>query len=776
MEGKRTLLWDVLDFDGPGGTDADLEGAPAKHALAFARAWHTLFGCMPSGAVHSRYCDGKLPASADLATAAFVQFVAGVMRMPVTQQQQQQLDVSAYVKTLEDPAVLRSEIVVKLCDRYCGGPPERYEHTPLSRAHATLRANADTNQIDLRRNPVTKHHLGDRPLAFPFEPCRREAWRCVMSQDMLFAAQAAQGKCVFLDSEASGHPLCGLAIAREAAASCAAPITLLSDCSKLLREVSEAADFYHHAYCVPNAEAYMAMPRLFHSFVLVGGSGHRPPLCRSRERCWHYLLDRRSTTAAEERGYVVVADSFEGCMAAQGAAERLTYFVPPILGGGGGGGGGEEEEEGTKGVRIGFHPDTVGHITSLKAPRAVPPGESHTCEIYVSCVSEEGVERCMASGGVAVARSFRLIDDGINGFLCGGGGTARDINSTVLRAVACSARDVGREAARTRALYGEDTFRWLWRGLLTRADPVITGNPRDAPCLHERFLIISASLRYREAIRYRCTASTRRAVVFMDNRPDVGTALSVLVTLTNLRAGWGVVGFVTQESRAFFELALGHLGGGDGVALIDMPDYKRKSFFIEQYNMRCKSLQTWLDVSRHADRCLLVQNDGLLVRRGLEAHPAMRHDYCGAPWKPHPYLERATRGNLVGNGGFSLRSVPEMVAVCRKHSDETRGVYPMAPAMSEAEDVFFASRVSDPCPLEHAGGFAMEQRASPDALGYHRFWMYHPVDFTIKYFERLLQQTAASAPSTRGGPADPGAAEPGPLPAARPARRRTNIL
>lgn len=753
MMDRKLFLWDVLDFDGPGADDADLEGVAPRHALAFSRAWHALFGCVPSGNVHNRYCDGKLPEAAELDPARFVQFVAGVMRMPVAQQQQKQLDVSEYTKTLRAPDVLRREIVTKLCDRYGGGPPDRYEHTALPMTHATLRANADMNQVDQTRNPVTGHHLGEESI--PFDPCRREAWRMAMCRDMLFANQAAQGKCVFLDSSASGHARSGLAIASEAAASCQAPITLMSDSSKLLREVSDSADFFHHAYCAATAEAYMAMPRVFQSFVLVGGSGLRPPLCRAKERCWHYILDRRTTTPEEEQGYVVVTDSFEGCMSAQAAVQRLAYFAPPIIDG-----------NAQKTRRIGFHPDTVHYITAVKNPAPVPPEEAHACEIYVSCVSEEGVERCMASGGVAVAKTFRLVDDGVNGFLCGADASARGINSAVLRAVACSARHVGQEASKTRLLYGEETFRWLWRGLLTRADPLVTGNPRDAACLHERFLVISASLRYREAIRYRCTTNMRRAVMFMDNRPDVGTALAVLLTLTNLRSGWGVVGFVTSESRAFFEGMLGHLGGGDAVVLVDMPDYKSKSFFVEQYNLRCKSLDTWLEVAKHADTCLLVQNDGLLVRQGLEGHAAMKHEYCGAPWKSHPYLDRATRGNLVGNGGFSLRSVPEMIRVCRKHSGESRGVYPMAPLMSEAEDVFFARRVSDPCPKAQATTFAMEQHAQPDALGYHRFWMYHPVDFTVRMFERLLQQTTACVPSTRGESRTGGGV--------RPLRRRTD--
>jgi hypothetical protein len=58
--------------------------------------------------------------------------------------------------------------------------------------------------------------------------------------------------------------------------------------------------------------------------------------------------------------------------------------------------------------------------------------------------------------------------------------------------------------------------------------------------------------------------------------------------------------------------------------------------------------------------------------------------------------------------------------------------------MSEAEDVYFARFVGDPCPLEQARAFSMEQFPDANALGYHRFWMYHTVEFTERYFDGLI--------------------------------------
>lgn len=747
MESQKSLLYDVLDFDGAP-HDTDICGTAAKHALIFSRSWYELYGAMPSGSIHNRYCGGVLPKEPTLNPTKFMQFISGIAKMPVSGKQLP--DLAEYVKNLNDPAVLHREIMAKLFDRYDGGRFEKYENMSLKKVHSMLRANADMNEIDMDRNPVTGHYLEHENTPFPV--CRKEAWRSVMSRDYLFTAQAAHGHCLFIDSGSAMYIESVIAIADVLADTSALPVTILSDCSKLLREVTTRLDFYHYAHHVSSPEAYMAIPRIFKSFILIGGSGNRPPLSRSKGKIWHYILDNKDISGTEETAYVVITDTFESCVQAQNATRRLAYYIPPFITG---------LADVEKTVNIGFHPDSVHLVTSIKKPTAVPPELAHTCKTYVSCISEEGIEKCMASGGVAVARSNKLIDDGVNGILSGGE-TKVQVDAAVVKAIGCHKEEIGKQALKTNLLFGKSTFTWLWKGILTRADPLITGNPRDSQLLHERFLIISATLRYRQIIRKRSTGFNRKSVMFMDNRPDIGTALAVLVSMTNLRSGWGVIGFVTKESKDFYKNILEHLG--PDTVFIDMPDYKKRSFFIEQYNAKMKDIDTWLSIAKHADTVLTVQNDGLLIRSGIEEHPCNQYEYCGAPWKPVPYLEQATRGNLVGNGGFSFRSVQSMIKTLKNHYRETKMVYHMSPLMSEAEDVFFARRTVV-CPVNHAMTFAIEQTSNPEALGYHRFWMYHPVEFTVRFFEKALQETASTVPSTKS--VDPSVAS-------RPLRRRVH--
>lgn len=730
MDDRETFLYDVLDFAGAR-PDTDPMGPAARHAILFSFVWKDMYGVVPSGSVHNRFCDGELPTSAMIDAIAVARFAVGVARMPAPSKPLQ--DPIAYATSIRDPATLRREILAKLVDRYGGGAMDIYEDISLEEAHSILRTKAESKDLDMERNPVTGHFLGPDLAASSI----REYWRSLWSRDVLFASRAAAGKCVFVDSSAENHKQAAARIAAVMAETSDMPITVMSDCPRVLRYVSESLDFYHYQVHVGGAESYAAMPRLFRAFVMVGGSADRPPLSMSRANVWHYNVDGRVSPCSPEgqhTEYTMVADSFAACVNAQNVTGRTAYYVPPFF-----------PEYNTKTVDVGVHPDTRGIVASLNMVEVVPPHLSHTCRIYVSCVSEAGVERCMASGGVAVARSCMLIDDGVNGFLAGGGDIAA-VDAAVVRAIGCRSAEIGREASRTRLLFGRDTFEWLWRGILTRSDPMRTGAPGDAVTLHERFLILSATSRYRRLARLRASKTSKMAVMFVDNRPDVGTALAVLITMTNLRSGWGVVGFVTEDSRGLFARFLDHMG--PDVVLIDMPRYKKRSFFIEQYNVKMKSLDTWIAVAEHADRVLTVQNDGLIVREGIEQHECTKHDYCGAPWKPIPHLTSVTGGNLVGNGGLSFRSVEAMVSACKNRSRERESIYPLAPLMSEAEDVFF-SRTTRACPAKHALGFSMEQTDNPGALGYHRFWMYHPVEFTSRYFETVLRETAAAPPSTK---------------------------
>jgi len=715
MSGVPPLSHDVNDFYGhdTGGTAA----AAAKHALAFGRTWLEIFGCMPSGSIHNAYCAGRIPDTPAVDRERFARFVTGTMRISFPPGVSHP-NLSGFVEALNDPEVLRKTTIAKLADRYGAGDPGQYFHLSVEDARSEMVEAPGGALIPLDMNPITGHYVGpDRWQDPSCLPSAREAWRSVASRDALFYAQASQGMCLFVDSSAAGEVRGAALVAEEmSAASGGAPVVLMSDCPRTLAGVSSACGFYHYAYHASSPDGYMSLPRVFRSFVMFGGDGRRPPLCRNRSRCWYYAVNSLVSGIASE--YAVVADAVD-------KLSKTAYLVPRLL-----------DCAREKTIAIGVHPDTSDYLTGMENVPVVGPEEAGACAVYVSCSSGEGVELCMVSGGVAVCRDHRAVQDGINGFLCADA-EKQSVREAVQRAVTCDRKAVGESASRLRLLHGPETYRWLWRGLLTSSDPLQTRRPQDAAVLHQRFLVKSASVRFREIVRCRAANVSRRAVMFVDNRPDPGTALAVLLTLCSLKPGWSIVGMVTGDSRPYFESVLGPAGE---VFLLHMENYAAKNYFIEQYNDRMKRLETWLAVAEHADTALTVQSDGLLVRAGLEEHECMRRDYCGAPWKPDAFLHEATRGNMVGNGGFSLRSVMAMIRVCRERKRERISVYAPAPAMSEAEDVYFARYASDPCPLRDARSFSMEQFPDSHALGYHRFWMYHPVDFTERYFGELLDE------------------------------------
>lgn len=724
-----SLSHDVTDFYGARSSEDDT--VAAKHALAFGRTWLDVFGCTPPGSVHNAYCGDKCPDTPNVDAVRFAQFVTDTMRIAMPRCASPTA-LADFVASLEDADTLRKQIITKLAIRYSAGDPDTFFAYSLSDArnamiHKSAALVASPFPLDV--NPSTGHYVG--PVSEGGEHIHpiREAWNSVASRDALLYAQSAGGTCLFIDSAVSGYRIGAAAVAKEMSAASGSPLVVLSDCRKALAWIAEDCDFYHYAYHVPSVDAYMSFPRTFRTFVLFGGDGTRPPLCRDRGRCWYYALSNKSGfRGLDTSAYAVVTESVESCDRAQLDTSRTAYLIPRLI-----------DCRCDKSIAIGVHPDTVELLAGIENVPVVVPDDAGRCAVYVTCVSNEGAELCMASGGVVVCKAHRAVQDGINGFLSGG----EDARSAVQRALTSDRRAVGAAAGRISLLHGEETHRWLWRGILQGADPTHTRCPADAVLLHQRFLIRAASLRFREIVRSRAADVGRKAIVFVDNRPDPGTALAVLISLCNLRSGWSIVGLVTDDSRGYFESVLGPAGD---VHLINMHGYRSKKYFIEQYNDRMKRLETWLAIAARADTALMVQSDGLLVRSGLEEHECMRREYCGAPWKSNSYLYEATKGNMVGNGGFSLRSVDAMVQVCRSRLRERISVYALAPPMSEAEDVYFARFVGDPCPLEQARAFSMEQFPDANALGYHRFWIYHPVEFTERYFDGLLGHEPVLSP------------------------------
>jgi hypothetical protein len=345
-----------------------------------------------------------------------------------------------------------------------------------------------------------------------------------------------------------------------------------------------------------------------------------------------------------------------------------------------------------------------------------------------------------------------------------------------------AARDRGCRPAVT-AVYRKDAFVWALEQMLARRCPTRTGAPEDGWLLHTRFLLLNAAVTLADSAGAGCAMAPRdlpaeecNAVLLTDNRRDVASVLAVVVSVGSLpRADlgrWRVVVACPDDAWEFYGEALACFG--DALRRVRLADWElpRRCFEIEAYNRLCKSSSFWERVGEHCSAAMTVQNDGVLASRGGELHPAFGSmtrarcdgsrgakgggacdtapEYVGAPWTEHPWLRERAGEGLVGNGGFSLRDVGACARACLRAEafGEEAALYPMAPHMSEAEDVFFSSRLKT-APRCEALTFSSEQVLDPGSLGYHQFWRYHPVDATLRHFERLLGRLGSYAAERR---------------------------
>lgn len=651
-------------------------------------------------------------------------------------------------------------------------------------------------------NPVTQHCMAT-PEHWDWtslQPCISylDAIRSVCIRDFMFVTQSSNSMCIFVESDAidSVRPDVIDVLIDEAASNSNFPITIMSPDNLFLRE---KRDFFFFANLV-SEEEYSCIPNKFKGFILIGRKRipDRIPLTANASRCFYYCVDCIDNTKNEYVGnltncfedceirrhksdekngencangenrtsydkngnenirktefdeeldtkkaiispsghihrslsttlrfmtaydasqsYVMVCDTIHDCSETQKLTRNIVYIAPqfsPFI---------HVEEK----LKIGFHPESA-YLAPL-AP-TVLPDDAYTCEIYVNLKNDEGALECASNGGCAVLN--KRPDGFFNGynFIISNDMSFNDdiANTDIYK--------IGENAKKSLQLVNsEKVFRWIWKGILTNPCPIKANTPAYGVLLNTRFLVMYVIAKLKNAISYEVDTNSKNTLLVVDNRKDVATVYSALVSMTNLPPKWNVVVFCTVENEEFMRNSL-------PMACIKLIDnYPSKSFFIEEYNRLMKTEAFWSAVP--GEKCLLVQNDGTLVRPGIEKHESFKYDLAGAPWRSHPYLHEATSGNLVGNGGMTVRSPKVCKEICKIFKHERLHVYDTCTLISEAEDVFFARRIprENVCPYALAKEFSMEQVANIKALGYHRFWVYHPVSLTVEFFEIALKE------------------------------------
>jgi hypothetical protein len=249
-------------------------------------------------------------------------------------------------------------------------------------------------------------------------------------------------------------------------------------------------------------------------------------------------------------------------------------------------------------------------------------------------------------------------------------------------------------------------------------------------------------------------------VMLVDDRANVWSALSVLITLDNLDTTdgkWSATVFTSARAKPDYERWL--LPHAPALRIQELPELPGdRSFDTEKYNTLLKSATFWRRIN--APRTLVVQEDGMLVRPGLELDAElMSQAFAGAPWAPRiggqdnwATLRAAGVGdNLVGNGGMSLRRTASAVAACEAGAlDGSASRLFNEDLQPLPEDVFFAAAAEagggQPCPQSAAARLSYEEALPPagvEPFGFHKPWAYLPSGEVAQALGRALIAAAA---------------------------------
>lgn len=238
-------------------------------------------------------------------------------------------------------------------------------------------------------------------------------------------------------------------------------------------------------------------------------------------------------------------------------------------------------------------------------------------------------------------------------------------------------------------------------------------------------------------------ATPEHAVVLIDNRPNILNVICAEISMFNLDATkWKCVVFCPPSCCTFYQK---HLPNAE-VITSPMP-ISPKRFAMPLYNQFLKSEGLWEELIKY-DRVLMVQDDGLIVRKGLDDGSGpidwMSIDYVGAVWDRNlsynDYM-KTTCPTYVGNGGLSLRNPKVMLKILKEHGLEKNELH--FDCLQEVpEDVYFAKYAHEDGhnvpSYEDAKLFSSEQVLTQGSLGFHKAWLYHSHEDAREFFDSIM--------------------------------------
>jgi hypothetical protein len=281
-------------------------------------------------------------------------------------------------------------------------------------------------------------------------------------------------------------------------------------------------------------------------------------------------------------------------------------------------------------------------------------------------------------------------------------------------------------------------FEYLWKKHMELCCPLQNMNGRNSLLLYFNFsyMYFLKNIEKISGIEDKQSKDKQYKVVLLDNRPNPLSVLSVLFTLSNLNMMWSCKIYTSKKGVPYYEKLLGHL-----VEVVELNELNTPKFHIDIYNNILKSPDFWKSID--ADKTLIIQDDGVLLKPGIDRF--MEYDYIGASWVDNvnnEYIKKNITADLVGNGGFSLRTNDYMIQICEKFQKEKTWLF-YKNMTQMPEDVYFIyglKKLADAkLPTYQTGTeFASEEICNMNSIGIHKMWAYHMPDVTMKFLNAML--------------------------------------
>jgi hypothetical protein len=285
-------------------------------------------------------------------------------------------------------------------------------------------------------------------------------------------------------------------------------------------------------------------------------------------------------------------------------------------------------------------------------------------------------------------------------------------------------------------------YPWTVKHYLTLKNPFYPSNkhPSNNTLIFVDF-ISKYCVRNQDMIFKKVTTKHQKSpncIVLVDTRFNVMSLWSVLVSCSNA-PGWQPIIYTSPKAVAQYQQVLKEMKLTDAVKIRACASLDCKLFHMEVYNAFLKDAQFWKKlIDDGYNKCLIVQDDGILVNGGDSLETYLEYDYVGAPWTDaldNKYIKDNINKNLVGNGGFSLRDVKKSYEVCKTFKDEKRKLF-YHNINEIPEDVFFVKCLNvmgaNIAPFEVARKFSVEQVFQHKPCGFHKFWVYHSPQDTLR--------------------------------------------